>query len=56
MNNILLKITVGILVFLGIAGAFLWVSYTDMSPAGTRMADARGELGRPIRRKRRLAL
>ena len=39
MNNILLKITVGILVFLGIAGAFLWVSYTDMSPAGTRMAD-----------------
>jgi len=39
MNNILLKITVGVLVFLGIAGAFLWVSYTDMSPAGTRMAD-----------------
>lgn len=39
MNNILLKLTVGILVFLGIASAFLWVSYTDMSPAGTRMAD-----------------
>ena len=31
MNNILLKLTVGILVFLGIASAFLWVSYTDMS-------------------------
>ena len=39
MNNIMLKLTVGILVFLGIASAFLWVSYTDMSPAGTRMAD-----------------
>ena len=39
MNNILLKITVGILVVLGIAGAFLWVSYTDISPNGTRMAD-----------------
>ena len=39
MNNILVKITVGILVVLGIAGVFLWVSYTDMSPAGTRMAD-----------------
>jgi mono/diheme cytochrome c family protein len=39
MNNILLKITVGILVVLGIAGAFLWVSYSDLSPNGTRMAD-----------------
>jgi mono/diheme cytochrome c family protein len=39
MNNILLKVTVGILVVLGIAGAFLWVSYTDISPSGMRMAD-----------------